>query len=216
MENLALSEKLDLFFSKPYSEGDEPKIYSNLHLLRKHVNICLGIDPIGPQAIWPGAMAILAGIDLLGLYYSGGRKIPIKSIEVETYKSDSSSFMRFCEEFLELENDDSEIIYMFRNALLHTYGLITTNEIRKDKYGNDNINYGKEYKFNAFYQVDDNWLINQIVDENNKESDCINIHELYIKFESAIAKYRGCIEKDLSKARNFETIFAQLGVIHYQ
>jgi hypothetical protein len=164
MGNEYLSEKIDLFFSKPYSEGEHPTVYSNLHLLRRHVNICLGIDPIGSQAIWPAAMAILAGIDLLGLYYTGGRKIKIDKKEIESYKSDSRSFMKFCEEFLGLENDEPEIVYMFRNALLHTYGLITTNEIKKDKYGNKNANLGKEYRFNAVYSKDVHWLLSKKVE----------------------------------------------------
>lgn len=201
MTNTSINEKINLFFSKPTSVPPHPTEFSPLHLLRRHVNICLCIDPSPPdhnyQAIWPGAMAVLAGIDLLGAYYSG--KI----------KGTNKTFMDFCEKFLGLNNDDSEIIYMLRCAFIHTYGLITTNEIRRS------VNYRKTYRFKVFYEEDKSWLIITNIDTLGREIYCINLHELYIKFESSVDKFCDCVKAEAVYANNFEKVYDQLGIIAY-
>ena len=199
MINQNLIDKIDLFFNKPSSSGIHPTTYSHLHLARRHINICLCIDPAPPihtfQAIWPAAMAILAGIDLLSLYRFGGSK------------SSNKKFIEFCEKYLDLKWDDGETIYMFRNALIHTYGLYSVNEI------NSSSNYNNTYKFKVVYDESINWLIEPSTSVTGTY--CINLHELYKKFESAIYKYHSDVKIVPICMQNFEDKFDELGIITY-
>jgi hypothetical protein len=65
-------------------------------MLRRDIRICLGINPdtgdkIDYQAIWPGAMATLAGIDLLGKFVAGG----------DSPRNSGKRFRRFITEYFE-------------------------------------------------------------------------------------------------------------------
>ncbi|MBU2858045.1 hypothetical protein HF289_14660 [Acidithiobacillus ferrooxidans] len=69
-----------LFFEDPKTNKQIPNEFSVLYLLRRDVYQCMGIDSTtrnktGIKIIWPGVMAILAGIDLLGKFYSGNDEI---------------------------------------------------------------------------------------------------------------------------------------------
>ena len=67
---------IDLFFKEPSTPPSPSGVHSTLYLLRRDIKTCLGINPntgddMECKAIWPAAMAILAGIDLLRKFWKG-------------------------------------------------------------------------------------------------------------------------------------------------
>jgi hypothetical protein len=199
----SLEAKISLFFDNPKSKPPHPKQFSSLHLLRRHIRICLCIDPIPEKdnkAIWPAAMATLAGIDLLGLYYSGKEK------------NTNETFRSFCTDFLNLSPEDSVVIYMLRCALMHTYGLFTVCNISRNINGKNY--YNKKFNFTVYYE-DFPWLIQKIGEDKGKETYHINLKKLYECFEISIDKYnKEIINNRVPKIQdNFEKIYNQVGII---
>lgn len=189
-------EKVELFFLEPKSDY-HPEEFSALHLLRRHIRICLCIDPKNEaQAIWPAAIATLSGIDLLGLYYSG----EILNGRITKPHNTYGRFKNFCIDFLKLTKKDARTIYMLRNAFVHTYGLLAADS------------NGKVYRFTVFYK-DEPWLINQTTDQNGNIIHVINLFDLYKNFESSIDNYRDSVKKDPQTQANFEKVFIELGTI---
>lgn len=71
-----LDNKMRLFFKSPDDFVGRTGRHSTLYLLRRDVSLCFGIDPnsgnkVDFVALFPGAMAILAGIDLLAKFVYG-------------------------------------------------------------------------------------------------------------------------------------------------
>lgn len=191
-----IDEKIELFFDEPESNY-HPNEFSALHLLRRHIRICLCIDPKNEaQAIWPAAIATLSGIDLLGLYYSG----EILNGRITAPRNTYGRFKNFCLDFLKLTATDARTVYMLRNAFVHTYGLLAA-----DSHGN-------VFRFTVFYN-DEPWLINQTTDLNGNTIHVVNLFNLYNKFESAIDLYRDNVKKDPQTQANFEKVFNELGTI---
>lgn len=107
----------DLFFEDPvnYVEANKSSI---LHLLRRDIYRCMGYtiqngmwvknaEPI----IWPGSMAVLTGIDLLGKFYAGNDDGGV-----------ASRFKAYCEKYI-CSQDDAQVIYKLRNSLVYSFGL---------------------------------------------------------------------------------------------
>jgi hypothetical protein len=55
-----------LFFENPATDRSPPGDFGLLYLLRRDINQCME-----HEILWPGAMAILAGTDLLGKFMAG-------------------------------------------------------------------------------------------------------------------------------------------------
>ena len=134
--------RLKWFFCNPRSKPRDGNEFSQLYLLRRDIDTCFGIDPdTGRQmhpiskrskkplycrAIWPGTMAILAGIDLLGKFRAGSDKSGGKGIH-----GVGGRFEAFAQKCMHLSKSDARLIYQLRNSLLHSFGLYT--EIRNKK-----------------------------------------------------------------------------------
>ena len=105
------------FFFKYENDISGKTTFSNLNLLRRDIYTCFNINPndlkstIGSSALWPGTMAILAGIDLLAKFYLGN----------DDYNNSKQAFKNYTYEFIEQEY--VEELYQLRNALLHSFGL---------------------------------------------------------------------------------------------
>lgn len=109
----------DLFFEDPKTPKIKPDDFSVLYLLRRDISQCMGINPntgckTDNQAIWPGVMAILSGIDLLGKFYAGS---DVGQVGIR-FKSYVEKY------FNDIKEEDKETIYQLRNALLHSFGLL--------------------------------------------------------------------------------------------
>ena len=117
---------INWFFQNPRSVP-RPGGLSQLYLLRRDIDTCFGTDPntggrIVYEAIWPGTMAILAGIDLLGKFLAGTDKGEV-----------GKRFTNFVTRYLGLTKADGDIIYQLRNSLLHSFGLYSE---KSDHKGN--------------------------------------------------------------------------------
>lgn len=223
-------EMVMLFFEDPSEYFMPPRSYSELYLLRRDVDFCFGINNVNRngelerlrngdelkgniqenKALFIGAMGILAGIDLLGKFLVGTdnhRKVPV-----------GERFRQFLQRYFYLENSfedahvHEEVLYQFRNALLHSFGLYSVD-----------FNKGIIYEFTA--TSDNSPLIQQtrcymhrrqIEEDGELFQPCmyqIDLYTLYRKFEEAIVRYRCDLEKDQQLQDNFKRMFRFYGTI---
>ena len=186
-----LDASIRLFFEDPTIYYPPPRTYSVLYLLRRDIRTCLGIDPntgamMGMQALWPGAMALLAGVDLLGKFLAGTDKVG------ET----GERFRKFLQRYFQLASEeDAEIIYQLRNALLHSFGLYS--KTRRNR----------EYRF---VLVGDKRPLVQSLEGNHY---LISVFALYERFERAVGAYRADLKSDDVLRRNFSAMFPYYGSI---
>ncbi|MDP3441378.1 MAG: hypothetical protein Q8T08_00820 [Ignavibacteria bacterium] len=192
-----IEQKIEKFFEEP-STLEAPANFSRLHLCKRHIAICVGLNPYEYnqkyQSVWPAAMATLAGIDLLSLYYSGADK------------NSGGTFRKFCEEVMSLTPDESLTLYMLRNALMHTYGLFAVCE-RSPKIG-------VEFWFKVTIG-DNSYFINMTKDETTKIHYDVSFSSLFEKFYKSIDKYHQILltTSETEKRSNFEKIFDRIGLI---
>lgn len=110
-----LRNKIELFFKNPRDFDGKQARYSTLYLLRRDVDLCFGNDPntgkqVGFSALFPGAMAILAGIDLVAKFIYGDEQSGVS----RRYKDYIFNY---------IDGEFNEELYQLRNALLHSFGL---------------------------------------------------------------------------------------------
>jgi hypothetical protein len=182
---------VDLFFEDPANPHTTSRTYSTLHLLRRDIKTCLGINPntddeTGYQAIWPGTMAIMAGIDLLAKFLAG------------TDKGQSGPrFKKFIAEYLgPISPDEVETIYQLRNALMHSFGLYS--ETRK----------GKVYKFVLSAKGD------ALVQKRAGDNHWVDILTLHRRFEAAVVAYRADLKSNHDLQVRFDKMFQKYGKVH--
>ncbi|HEX4054678.1 MAG TPA: hypothetical protein VHX86_10475 [Tepidisphaeraceae bacterium] len=112
-----------LFLKDPAEVQMPPAPYGILYILRQDIYRCMGLDlktgkqlppPDNGLSLWPGAMAIMAGVDLLGKFFSGN----------DGPRTVSTNFDLFLKECFKLSSQEDRItIYQLRNSLLHSFGL---------------------------------------------------------------------------------------------
>lgn len=172
---------IDWFFRSPRSDPRPGEKFSQLYLLRRDIDTCFGIDPntgrflrivdsvtggdITCQAIWPGTMAILAGIDLLGKILSGSDQMG----------KGGKRFINFGMRYLNLTRDDADLLYQLRNSLLHSFGLYT----EKTERG----------KVTATYNFVLSRGMGMLIKHLGNDYYCIDAQRLRELFEQALEKY---------------------------
>jgi hypothetical protein len=114
-----------LFFEDHETYPPPPREYSVLYFLRRDIRTCMRTNPDTYPALFVAAMVIFAGIDLLGKFLAGDDSF-------ERGKSRERFENFFKEYFQTVSQDDAEIIYQLRNALMHSFGLYS----RADKATN--------------------------------------------------------------------------------
>jgi hypothetical protein len=163
--------------------------HAYLYALRQDIAWCLGRDVVSGRvnprpALWPGAMAILAGIDLLGEYQAGNDD----SSEV------GRRFKAFLQDYFLLDTDSSETVYQLRNALLHSFGLYSKKRTREYVFQIVHCGLGLLAEIEpGLYQVD--------------------IGALHRAFEQAIARYREDVEKSPALQERLARMFQHYGVM---
>ncbi len=183
----------DLFFEDPRHERPYPGDYGVLYLLRRDVYHCLGWDPAlgtktSHQALWPGGMAILAGIDLVAKFYKGD----------DAVGQVGSRFRDFVGEYFQpLSPGDEEIIYQLRNALLHSFGLYS----RRGR---------QAYHFSLTARGGDAPFAQQLAPGRYQ----VDLFVLHKRFEQALANYKEDLENQLPLQSNFRNMFRSYGVVH--
>jgi hypothetical protein len=190
---------IDWFFRNPRSAPVCGEEFSQLYLLRRDIDACFGTDPntgvtwqpvdkrtgadIHCQAIWPGTMAILAGIDMLGKFLAGNDKTrgPGKVTVADRFKA-------YCKRYLCLTNSDADLVYQLRNSLLHAFGLYS--EVQ-DNQGNATATY------NFILSRAEGRLVEHLKDDYYRvDAQCLR--EL---FDQSVAKYEAEL-RDVSRQEN--------------
>lgn len=184
--------KADLFFEDPRCNRPFPGDYGVLYLLRRDIYLCLGYDPANRirtshQALWPGGMGILAGIDLVAKFYKGN----------DTIGQVRSRFTDFIRKYSQpLSAGDEETIYQLRNSLLHSFGLYS-------KKGTQ----AYHFLLTATGGVP---FVQQPTPSNYQ----IDLIELHKRFEQALLNYQTDLESHPSLQSKFLDMFTNYGAIH--
>lgn len=183
------SAEADLFFEPPNTRPNTTGQYGILHLLRKDIFLCMGYDlvnkkPVSHVTLWPGTMAILAGIDLLAKFYAGD----------DNPKQVGKRFQLFITKFFQLSSPgDEETIYQLRNAMLHSFGLYSRGKTR-------------EYHFTLGQHLPQFIIYSGDV--------CaIDIISLHKQFENAVVAFQTAVDSDSVLQKHFNLIFPNYGAI---
>jgi len=189
--DLSVEKKIEIFFQDPNEKKEIPNIYGTLYLLRRDIFRCMGYDfdesTFKNEAIiWPGAMTVLAGIDLLGKFYAGS----------DERNKVSKRFRVFYSKYIDDEN--AEIIYQLRNSLLHSFGLLSKAENKIT------------YRFVVGASRDD--LVRLLSKSANEIYYQVDLYTLWDKFEEGIIEYRKSLENEQLKD-NFSIMFRDYGSI---
>jgi hypothetical protein len=186
------SPDADLFFLSPRTKVPRPNQFGVLYLLRRDIDQCMGIDPdtgqdVGPTALWPGAMAILAGVDLLAKFWAGS----------DAQREVSKRFRGFLDCCFDVTKPkDREAIYQLRNSLLHSFGLYS-----KDK--------DKEYRFVLAFDGEDVALVSHTPPDKYY----VNLRVLHGELEKAIGAYCTKLSSDTQLQNKFAAMFGNYGSI---
>jgi hypothetical protein len=183
--------KADLFFESPKISRAPPADYGVLHLLRRDICLCLGWDPVtqtktSHPTLWPGGMAILAGIDLVAKYLKGDDTIGQVGQRFRDY---------IAKYFQPISSGDEETIYQLRNALLHSFGLYS------------------QAKTNTYHFV---LSVNgsPLVQAHGSGIYQIDLRTLHQKFEDSLGRYSTDLNADTTLQSNFLKMFVSYGAIH--
>jgi hypothetical protein len=182
----------DRFFEDPRINRSPPGDFSILYLLRRDICRCLGWDPSSNSktshpTLWPGGMAVLAGIDLVAKFYKGD----------DTIGQVGPRFREFISNYDHLLSlGDDEIIYQLRNSLLHSFGLYSKTKTREYRFLLTAVGGVPliQLPLPGFYQVD--------------------LIVLYERFEQALGRYVADLENQKSLQNNFRKMLKDYGVIH--
>jgi hypothetical protein len=172
-ELMSQEEIINKVFQNPLTitEDDEKKGNCSLCLLRRDIMRCLCINTPNnkEESIWPAAMAICAGIDLLGYY------LKTNNIEGREFDPDPDAFKEYCNKFNIVKTlEDATTLYSFRCGLMHKYSI-------------NNVYENKKYIFTLDYRKKKTQLI---VHKDGTDDYWINLYVLYKKFEESINIYK--------------------------
>ncbi|MCK4446110.1 MAG: hypothetical protein KAW56_03415 [Candidatus Marinimicrobia bacterium] len=184
-----IDNKIDFFFENPNIWIEGRKRFSNLYLLRRDIIQCFGFDPssgnkIGYRVLWPGAMSLLAGIDLLSKYYYGQ----------DEFGKVGERFKGYIKKYININKDEAEIIYQLRNSLLHSFGLYS--------YKLDKITK-KRIEFSFMLKATGDKFVSRITE--NKY--LIDILTLWREFEKSIPLYCCDLRNNDELKKNFYKMF---------
>jgi len=177
-------DRIDLFFEDPSVCHKPPRWYGVLYLLRRDIRTCLDIGSNAGaktdcKALWPGAMAIMAGIDLLAKFLAGSDSVGETGLRFRNFLG------RY---FKPISSDDATTIYQLRNALLHSFGLYSEHK-------------GKVYRFTLTA------VRRPLVQERADDKYWIDILTLHDRFEAAVERYHADLGDDQDLQRNFDAVF---------
>ncbi|MBC8052028.1 MAG: hypothetical protein H7Y13_03090 [Sphingobacteriaceae bacterium] len=189
-ERIIGMNQIDFFFQRPNDFNEKQQAYSILFLLRRDILTSFGINPndnskIEFQVLFPGTMAIMAGIDLLSKFY-------FTDNDTKGNKS-GDRFKGYVAKYIDSQNQ--EILYQLRNSLLHSFGLYS-----KDRNG-------KVYNF--ILDRGNNLIVKKLDDTNY----VISVILLLNSFESSIQKYKKDILAEPNLMENFILMLPKYGGI---
>ncbi|HVN95356.1 MAG TPA: hypothetical protein VMT62_02915 [Syntrophorhabdaceae bacterium] len=190
----SIDDLIASFFKDPNKNLGVTGQFSVLYLLRRDILTCFGMnpdnnEPIGFRALWPGTMGVLAGIDLLGKFFSGEDSI-------------GNVRNRFCEfikqNFDSVSPPDEKIIYQLRNSMLHSFGLYSRG--RKC-----------EFRFSLTH-AGRNPLVTRIGGDNYH----IDTLTLYMDFEKGVHNYKNHLMTRTDLQSKFRSMIDNYGFVQMQ
>ncbi|HZB88919.1 MAG TPA: hypothetical protein VE291_09705 [Terracidiphilus sp.] len=170
-----------LFFEDPRCYRQPPGDFGVLYLLRRDINSCFD-----ENILWPGALAILAGIDLLGKFFAGDDRTG----QVHT------RFRNFIVKYTSIAPKEEKVIYHLRNSMLHSFGLYS-----KERNGN-------VYRFQLVYGHG-----GPLVEQREEGLFRIDLAGLREAFESSIMMYYCDLLADQDLQSRFMAMFPFYGAI---
>lgn len=179
VRTLGRADQHAMFFRNPQEEPERPDTVGSLYLLRRDVNDMRRDMP--NAALWPRAMVILAGIDLLAKFYT----------QNDSNGGVSERFREFVGRFITTDGTTSRntwALFHLRNSLLHSFGWYSKGQ-------------GNKYRF-TLARDSNAWLVQQ--DQTDSESWVANLTELEIRFERSITQYEALINSP-SEQESFST-----------
>lgn len=203
-EEIELLERINLFFEDPRTVLSPPGEYGTLYLLRRDALRCFGCKPdaikgdlayaitecgcLEEGVLFPGAMVVLAGIDLLAKFHAGSEQ---RNEVGPRFKEFVTTFFASC------SADVSQLLWVFRNALMHSFGL----------WGSNN---GKPVLFNLRFAG------GPIVEVSDSGSICaVDVHTLHREFERGVARYREALDSQQAARDNFDEMFGHYGKVTF-
>ena len=146
------------------------------------------VVPLRYQALWPGAMAIMAGIDLLAKFFAGSNETGA-----------GKRFVEFLECCSDVKNaDDRDVIYQLRNSLLHSFGLYSEDKKKKKVY--------------RFFLTDTG--TDPLVSPKQGDRYYVDLQVLHREFEKAVKLYREKLNGDGELKKKFDKMFGNYGCIY--
>lgn len=187
-----MNDLIDSFFMDPSTPPVFPSTFSQLYLLRRDISICFGMDPssgqeVSSRVLFPGVMAICAGIDLIGKFLAGD----------DTVNQVGPRFKKFLTTYFQLDDCEAETIYQLRNSLLHSFGLYSRTRDRQYKFV-----LGR--KLNSSLTVSDSGIYT------------VDIDAFRSSFDQAIAQYEADVRADPRLQANFDTMCKEHRGIHIE
>jgi hypothetical protein len=167
-----------IFFKDPRIGPSLPDDFGTLYLLRRDIKSCMDA-----KILWPGAMCIMAGIDLLGKCLDG------RDLPGETGKR----FCNFAVKYFHLPPSEAEALYQLRNALLHSFGLISN---------------AKSAHFRFQLQAAGSSILISLLAPNTFKVDLICLHD---RFETAVSEYHRDLLGDAKLQKHFSSMFPVYG-----
>jgi hypothetical protein len=138
------------------------------------------------KAMWPAAMLVLAGVDLLGKFFAGTDTNGV-----------GERFDAFLDQYFTMMNaEDRNVIYQLRNSLLHSFGL-----------------YSQDRKGNKYHFVVTPSETGPLVASAPQDRYIVHLPVLRGEFENAIEAYRKELEGDLQLQAHFTAMFPNYGSI---
>jgi hypothetical protein len=103
------NDDLDLFFKSPDSDHPPSMTVSVLYLLRRDIDRCM----MRNECTWLATMGVFAGIDLLAKFFAGS----------DQGGGVTERYLAFLREYLDLTQDNAQVIYQLRNCMMHSFAL---------------------------------------------------------------------------------------------
>ena len=167
-----------IFFKDPRIGPSPPDDFGTLYLLRRDIKSCMDA-----KILWPGAMCIMAGIDLLGKCLDGN----------DSPGGTGKRFCNFAVKYFHLPSSQAQPLYQLRNALLHSFGLISN---------------AKSVHCRFQLQAAGSSILMSLLAPNCFRVDLICLHD---KFESAVIEYHRDLLVDTKLQKHFSSMFPIYG-----
>ena len=171
----------DVFFEDPEVCRSSPGTFGILYLLRRDVNRCMEL-----QILWPGAMGILAGVDLLGKFVAGK--------DTSVHGQVGKRFRNLVTRYFHVSEVDGMALYQLRNALLHSFGLFSES-------GQQSYRFRLEEGNKA------------LITRSTNGAYLIHLGSLHTHFENAITEYRNELSGDKDLQTKFAAMYPKYGSI---